>query len=134
MGHVALDARLARGVVAQRLAGGGELALAARASDELAFAPAGSLESLALLEAAADGAPAERAHWGVDVALDDGGEGAPPPPPARACYRVRIADATSPGAWAYADMASVDAGAGPAWPSGFALDNVTRCWDFDAAA
>jgi hypothetical protein len=97
-GHVALDARLARGVAAQRLAGGGELAIVAddAAADDadVAFVPAGSLASLQLVDddnAYASDGLAERAHWAVEVSTPP-----PPRPPHHTLHRPAAAPAPHP--------------------------------------
>lgn len=114
MGHVAFDIGVA-GVVTPADA------IGEAAVDGGAWKPAGVATSLAKFDVLPDdpGATYQRWHWALDLPLAAGAC------VSRVCYRIRALDRVGLGeAMVKMDVASTT------HPSGVALDNTTRCWDF----
>ena len=116
LGHVALDARIGADVAAQNLTASAEVSI-----DGGDFLQGGSVESLAFFDGDVERDPVvwyERFHFAFDAAVAAR--------PESVCYRVAFypgpESPTRTLAWMRTDE--------PAWPSGYALDDHTRCWSF----
>lgn len=118
LGHVAFSARLAGDSVAtQKVAVTAEISV----DGEMPFRPLppDGIKSLAYFDRQGP-TLYERFHLAHDEILSH--------PPKSVCYRARFEDArSSDGGSAHARMIITG---DPAWPSGYAKDDRTRCWDF----
>lgn len=113
LGHIAFDVAV-RNVITP-VDAAGEVSLDGGAT----WRPAGHVVSLAKLDASTSSTTSQRFHWGLDLPLPYDAK------LPRVCYRIGAVDELGLGA----AMVKMDVTA-TSHPSGIALDNVTRCWDF----